>query len=326
MSAAAEIIVPEKPKFDGILDVAGNRVEIGKALYADISNHAYHSRSPGISSTSLKKYLPASPAPLLYHAYSHGEIPWETSGSKNIGSAYHALMLQPMSWEEEIKVFPEFPRGQITAGKAELRRLHPEVTWVEQEELDTAQRMRDVAMVHPEVQYLFSQMAEMRDGVVAGQAEVSGWYQDLHPVTGEGTMQLCKYRPDMRYCPDWTHNTWLGDLKSTKAGGAAPEEFARAIHDWGYHISAAHYMEGDHIIHGRRPKQFIFVAQESEHPFLVAVYVLEEKALAHGAKMRRRALEGIYQAKKSGEWPHYHYNKAVMIDLPQYVYNHEDFV
>jgi hypothetical protein len=325
--SAAEILEFQdeapKPKYDGFLDVAGTRVEIGKRLYADISNNAYH-KSPGLSSTQLKNWKPASPAPLLFDAYQRGEVTFGGSEATALGTAYHALMLTPMTWQDEVQVWPEFPQGKKTKGKADLKAAHPEITFLEQDALDTAMRMRDVAMAHPEVAYLFKQMAEIRDGVVAGQVEVSGWYNDLNPHTAEGTFQLCKYRPDMRHCPEWSHNTWLADLKTTR--DASPQGFARSIQDFGYHISAAHYLEGDQILHGRRPKQFIFVAQETEAPYLVAVYVLEEKAIKHGMKLRRRALEGIHIAKKTGEWPHYHYNKAVMIDLPQYVYNHEDFV
>lgn len=323
MSAAEQLefqdATPKKKEYDGFLDVAGTRVEIGKRLYADISNSAYH-KSKGLSSTQLKNFMPASPAPLLFDAYQRGEVTFGGSEDTALGTAYHALMLTPMTWQDEVRVWPEFAQGQKTKGKAALKAAHPEITYIEQDALDTAMRMRDVAMKHPEVEYLFAQLAK------GGQVEVSGWYNDLNPHTAEGTYQLCKYRPDMRYCPDNTlaMNTWLCDLKTTK--DASPQGFARSIQDFGYHISAAHYLEGDEILHGRRPGQFIFVAQETEAPYLVAVYVLEDKAIQHGMKLRRRALEGIHQAKKSGEWPHYHYNKAVKIDLPNYVYNHEDFV
>lgn len=286
----------------------------GIGLHEGISNYDYHSVYSGLSSTALKNYMPASPAPLAFKAGSN----FTGSSSTNIGSAWHALNLEPLSWANEIQIMPEFKRGEKTKGKAELIELHPHITWIERDELEIAQEMHHVLQSHPEAKDLFAQIAE------GGQTEVSGWYNDLNPHTAEGTFQLCKYRPDMRFCPDWTHNTWIADLKSCR--DASPQAFSKAIQQFGYHISAAHYLEGDHILHGRRPKQFIFICQESEPPYLVAVYVLEEKAIQHGLKLRRRALEGIHHAKKTGEWPHYHYNKAVMIDLPSYVYNQEDFV
>jgi exodeoxyribonuclease VIII len=289
----------DEPKFPGI------------GLHDGISNKDYHS-SWGISSSAVKKFNPANPTPRLYQAYWDGEIEYSSTSSMMIGTAYHKLMLEPDDFDREIKILDG---SRMTKVNKELIKYSPELTFLTMDEYDKVAAMRDVAMEHPEVRDLLS---------MGGEPERSGWYQDLDKRTGEGTLQLCKYRPDLRYCPDDEHNTWLLDLKTTT--DASPAGFARTMQQYGYHISASHYLEGERELFGRRPKQFIFVVQETSAPYLIAVYVLDEKAISHGKKLRRRALEGIHKCKRTEFWPHFHYNKAVMIDLPNYVYAQEDFV
>jgi exodeoxyribonuclease VIII len=283
----------------------------GFGLHAGIPNAQYH-KSWGISSSALKMYRPANPAPRLYHAYITGLIEFQSTKSKMMGTAYHKIMLEPDDFLAEIQVLDG--TRQIKENR-ELIVNNPDITYLTEDEYSDVKNMRDVALEHPEIIDLLA---------MGGQAEHSGWYQDIDDRTGEGTMQLCKYRPDLRHCPDYEHDTWLLDLKTTR--DASPEGFARDIQKWGYHISASHYLEGDRKLFGRRPKQFIFVVQETSAPYLIGVYVLKEKAIAHGKKLRRRALDGIHKFKKEKRWPHFHYNKAVEIDLPNYVYSQEDFV
>jgi len=304
-------------KYDGFIDVGGSRYEMGK-LHEGISNYAYQ-RSLGLGSTSIKNFLPESPAPRNFQAYRDGEVEFTGGAAVRIGTTLHALTLTPITWQDEIQLWPEFPQGKKTKGKEELQAANPHITFIDEDELFTAQSMHDVLMRQPEMIALMTQITDMRTGIMAGQVEVSGWYNDLHPLTGEGTYQLCKYRPDMRFCPDWAFSTWLGDIKSTK--DASPEGFRRAIQEFGYHISAAHYLEGDYILHGRKPRQFIFICQENTPPYLCAFYVLGEPTLKYGEYLRRKALDGIYECKKHNQWPHYADGNATVIDLPQYVLN-----
>lgn len=289
----------KKPKLPGI------------GLHAGITNTEYHS-SWGISSSALKKFNPANPTPRLYQAYWDGEIEFASTSSMMIGTAYHKLLLEPDDFDNEIQILDG---SRATKVNKALIKGNPNKTFLTEPEFDKVRAMRDVAMEHEEVQYLFS---------LGGEAEKSGWYKDVDRRTGEGTMQLCKYRPDLRYCPENGHNTWLLDLKTTT--DASRHGFARTIQQFGYHISASHYLEGERELFGRRPKQFIFVAQETSPPYLVAVYVLDEKAIAHGKTLRRSALEGIQACKKEKEWPHFYNNKSVLIDLPNYVYSQEENV
>src|ERR1044071_506255 len=307
-------------KYNGLITLPDKRIiEVGK-MYPDIPNHVYYG-SLGLGSTSLKNMHPEQMAPRLFQAYRDHEIEFEGSRGSRIGSTLHAMCFTPLTWEDEVRILPSFKRGNTAQERAEFIKAHPEYIWVNEEEKDTASSMYPVLMAHPAVSEMFAQINTVKNGVLAGGCEQSIWYNDVDPDTGEGTYKLCKYRPDMRYCPEWEmgYNTFIADLKVTVMGGAAADKFWRTISSLGYHISAAHYMTGEHVAFGRRPGTWRWIVQEYEAPYLVACYECEEDTLRYGMYLRRRAMNALVHAKKLNDWSHYSYNKPTKIGLPKYI-------
>lgn len=308
--------------YNGVIKLIDREIQVGK-LYDGIPNHVYQ-KSLGLGSTSLKNMNPEQMAPAKWKAYKDKEVEFESMRGSRIGSCLHSITLTPLAWEDEIKIYPAFkriPGKTVDEQRAEVEHEYPNSIWCYEEERDTALQMHPVLIRHPEVEKMLAQIAQTKNGAMAGGTEQSIWYNDVDVYTGEGTYKLCKYRPDIRYCPEWelSQNTWLGDLKVTVAGGAAADKFWRTINGLGYHISAGHYMTGEMVAFNRRPGQWRWIVQEYEKPYLVACYECEEETLKYGMYLRRRALNALAESKRMDDWPHYSYGKATKIGLPKYI-------
>ncbi len=265
-------------------------------LFDGISNKNYHAGG-GISSTQLKDYIHA---PRIYQAYRTGELVFQTTPAMILGTVVHRLVLEPDDLYNEVAVRQKVD-GRTNAGKAykaEFEADNEGKIIIDAEDFDTAQRVRDSILAHPEVKQIFAS---------GGKAELSGYYMDENDEHEVGTFQLCRYRPDYR--TDFA----IVDVKTCQ--DASKEGFRYQIKDLGYHISAAHYIAGDRILKGTNHRNFIFIAAETKPPYLVAVYPLGERSLQLGEWHRRRALNGIKMSREHDYWPQYNDNLAIDIDL-----------
>jgi hypothetical protein len=106
------------------------------------------------------------------------------------------------------------------------------------------------------------------------------------------------------------------DVKSTQ--DASPSEFSRSIFKYGYHISAAWYLEGWRQATGEHDKDFIFAAFEKDAPNAVAFYQADADMLQIGRQECQRLLALYADCMQSKEWPGY--NPAITpLSLPAWV-------
>ena len=136
-----------------------------------------------------------------------------------------------------------------------------------------------------------------------GLPERSVWWDD--EVSG----LCCKARCDWT-TPDGT----IVDLKTTMGGGASPEEFAKTVARFGYHIQAAHYLRGTGA------KRFVFLCVEKEWPFPVGLYELDEEAIQKGNEEIDMALKGIAECHRADRWPG-HAEEITTLSLPRWAYS-----
>lgn len=263
-------------------------------LFEGISNQDYQT-SAGISSTTVKY---ADKAMVLYHQVMQGNVPFKESEAMRLGTAVHKLTLEALDFSKEIAVSKKFGRKKADQEeKAEFYAEHQGMTIIDSDQYEKCRRMRDSLMSLPDVAIIFE----------SGKPERSGYYIDKGR---DGTGMLCKYRPDWR--TDWC----LFDIKSTT--DISSGKFSRTVNDFGYHISAAHYLDGDKITTGTDHGQFIFGCVESEPPFLAITYTLGAKSLEFGRWARRNALNGIKHGRDTGEWPLYNHGITTDIEVPSY--------
>lgn len=293
------------PKTEKLPEVETAEPESNLGLFEGISNEDYHS-GRGISSSSLKY---ATKAMALYQAYLNKTVSFEETEAMRLGTATHKMCLEAYDFGSEIIIGPKFGRKAADKeAKKEFYEEHEGKTIITADQYEHCSRMTESIMSFPLVDEIFN----------SGKPELSGYYVDnggdetFLDGSYRGTNMLCKYRPDWR--TDWC----LADLKTTR--DISKQAFSRTIHNLQYHISAAHYLEGDRILGGDPDKQFVFLCVEPEPPYLAMVYVLDEDSLQLGKEDRRQALNAIKLARDTKEYPLYNNGIAEKIGVPQYAH------
>ena len=100
------------------------------------------------------------------------------------------------------------------------------------------------------------------------------------------------------------------DLKTTK--DADWKAFQKSIANFRYHVQAAYYMDNAKQLGA---DDFIFIAQEKDPPYAVAVYQLEETDIKKGREEYEVNLHQLKQCRKNNSWPGYG-NMVMSISLP----------
>lgn len=274
--------------------------------YRDISNEQYH-RGPGTSSSNLKVLMEQTGEHLQYNKVN----PKESTASMALGTAVHALVLEPEKFGESIAVAPSVNK-RTNAGKAQFEEFMLEnegKTIVSPEQFEQAQAMANRVLEHPVAGLL------LQDIIV--ESSIYWWYRSSELGDDHRYKEFLKVRPDAlsRNYPI------VMDLKTVKDGSYSG--FIRSIQDYWYHLSAAMYLDGcnqcqpllDELHHIAFTK-FVFICVENFAPYCVSVYELSPEYVALGKQIYRMAL---YRLSKSREenWPGYP-EEVRVIEPPAY--------
>lgn len=205
----------------------------------DLSNSDYHSRDEYLSSSQLKfaKLDPYNFQKNILDKEKEEETKeWRIDNDLDWGTVAHTLILEPEHADRDILVInrKEYKRGKNTDHKAirELKEL-PENSGkclISLEQYKRILKVRDTALKENK---LFKQFFEEEKG-----CELSGFA--TCPKTGINI----RWRPDAR--PVKSPILW--DVKTTRK--IFIDQFRREAYDRGYHISAAHYLHGESLVHG----------------------------------------------------------------------------
>ena len=263
--------------------------ERGDEMTITRANYEAH---PGVSQSELRD-LARSPA--HYYAIRIARtVPRAESSAMRIGSALHALVLEPI----------EFQRGYVVQ------------SWDARTKEGKA--ARDAAMASGRV-VLDSDDAR----AVAGMGEALSRHADASRILAQRTHTeypmtwrddasglRCKGRIDC--LATIAGRAAIVDIKTTT--DASPDAFARSIATYGYHVQAAHYLAGMRA-NGASVDGFVILAVESRAPYGVAVYELDAEALEVGEERRRALLSTLAECRASGRWPGY---RTQTISLPRW--------
>lgn len=259
-------------------------------IYDGIKNADYH-KDAAIGSTSLKTLATRTPA--------HWK--WERDNpvhkdEYDIGTLAHSLILESDATLHEVIDVPDKlgNKWKLPANEAKAKGLIP----VTPKEWAGIEAMRDSVMNHKVAGPLFT-------GHLSEQSVF--WEED-------GLVLKCR--------PDAWHPGLLVDLKTGR--DASPDAFGKTAHEYGYHQSAAHYIDGVKAATGEE-LPFHFVLVEKTAPFLVSVVELDWEALDLGRALNDRAKRIYRECVESNTWPGY--PSAEPISLPTYaVYQTEDLL
>lgn len=255
----------------------------------DLTNAEYHA-SPAISKSGLDLIRKA---PALYRW--RRDNPKEPTPAMRLGTLTHTAVLEPWRLDENIMVAPKIDR-RTSAGKAEWEAFliaSEGKELVELDELEKLYAIRDSVRSHPAAAKALGMIREVESSIFWQIGDVD-----------------CRCRPD-----GITTNGVIVDLKTTK--DASPDGFAKSIAGYRYHVQAAYYSDGYEAAFGSPPRGFVFIAVETEPPYLVAVYVASEVMVIRGRADYLADLETFRRCRDADEWPGYS-AAPLTIDLPKW--------
>lgn len=235
----------------------------------------YHS-GPGISSTGLKEILKS---PAHYLAYLEGQ---EDSAAFRLGRLVHMRILEPEVYMRTVVVAPPWD-ARTKEGKAIREAFLIESAGKEAvtaAEYTENERYWNAAQANKLARKIFQ----------GGQAELSVYWID------EETKVLCKARAD------YLRGEAIFDLKTTSYS-AAPKEFQKTVLNFGYHVSAAFYLDG--FARHLPVKHFSWVALEKKPPFCFGFFAADQELLNAGRAEYTKALATFAECLKTGSWPGY---------------------
>jgi hypothetical protein len=253
-----------------------------------------------------------------------------------IGSAFHAMLLEPEDWERQFTaVPPDAPKRptetQLTSGESSKPGTKARDAWEDAQarkawwdafdartagatvlapgDYDMALAMRDAVLAHPGLAPLFTPEHRQLNELTLT------WFDDA-------TGHRCKVRLDaLRF-----NGSELRVLDPKSAADAGPEPFGKSAASFGYLIQGAFY--ADAVDHCRGaiadllgadladvPVVFEFVAIEKAYPFLIGRYHLTEEQRLTGRLLYRRGLDLVTTAQELDYWPGYD-SAPVPLQLP----------
>jgi hypothetical protein len=259
-------------------------------IYPGVTNADYH-RDPALGSTSLKTLATRTPAH-YQHELTHPKF----SDAFTLGTAAHSLILEG---DRSSIVVVEADSWMTKAAKeAKAEALAEGKQPLLTKEWKQVMDMSHAVMSHPFARGLFT----------GHKAEQSVFWEE------DGLMLKC--RPDA-----WQPGALI-DLKTARS--ADPNDFGKTAHEFGYHQSAAHYIDGVKAATGEE-LPFHFVLVEKTEPYLVSVVELDVEAINIGRHLNDRAKRIYRECVESNTWPGY--PNADLISLPMWaIYQAEDLL
>jgi len=259
-------------------------------VYAGISNADYHA-NPALGSTSLKTLATKTPA-----HYQHDKTHPKFSDAFTLGTAAHSLILEGDTSGIVVVEAENWLTKDAKAAKAEALAEGKQPLLVK--EMAQVWAMHDAVMDHPAAWAAFN----------GHKAEESVFWDE------DGLTLKCR--------PDAWQPGLLIDLKTTR--DANPNEFGKTAHEFGYHQSAAHYIDGVKAATGEE-LPFHFVLVEKTAPYLVSVVELDVEAINIGRQLNDRAKRIYRECVENNTWPGY--PTTDLISLPMWaIYKAEELL
>jgi exodeoxyribonuclease VIII len=219
------------------------------------------------------------------HAQARLATPDEATPEQEYGSAYHAAILEPDRFAAEYAVMPKFD-GRTNAGKAgraAWEAEHADSISIGESDHQCLVAMQRAAYANPTVRALLTGKGRNENTAIA---TIDGVCRKARPDRLTRVVGKCV----------------IPDLKTCRC--AAPREFSKAIHDFGYHRQGAYYID---IITHLDPQdwRFVIIAQEKVSPYLCACYTLDEQAIEQGRAEYLKHLDRYLRCMETNHWPGY---------------------
>jgi hypothetical protein len=226
------------------------------------TNEEYHSHD-SISASGLKMIYKKSVKHFLTAKFT--ETP-----AMALGTAVHTIMLEGQKqFDQDYYLMPKYD-GRTKEGK-QIKAKHEKLA-------GDRKHLRDSDM-------------DIISGIMQNLRQ-----HDLAQKYCTGTVELSHYGKmdgiPIRVRPDVFGDNWIGDVKTCQDN--SPIAFRRDLYKYAYHLQACFYSD----VLGFPPENFRFVAVETNYPYSVEVYALDDDMIAQGRQGYKKALSdwGFYLA------------------------------
>ncbi len=244
-------------------------------------------KDPGVNKSTLWE-IRKSPAHYRWAVDHQGEE--EDTPAMKLGRAVHMAVLQPDEFVKHYAVAPDVDR-RTKDGKAAYSQFlaeHEGCEVLTEDEFDT---INDMAMSVRRNSFLKPEMME--------KTEMPLFWDD--PRTGI----RCKCRIDA--VVPMGEKALIVDLKTT--ADASTEAFTRDAIRMGYHVQAAHYMNGIREQGVYRNPEWWFVAVEKKPPYAVNMIRMSDSMLDAGKFKLIDLMSQLDMCLIDDEWPGYGSNE-----------------
>lgn len=247
-----------------------------------LPNADYH-RDPALSASGAKLLLPPSTPAHYRWAMDH---PQPYKDEFDFGAIAHRLCLEGHENDVAALDFPDRRTAAYKAAAAEAR--------------DKGQ----IPILEKDMAEIRAMAAQLRQHELAqallsdGKPEQSVFHND--PATG------APLRARFDWLKDYTGNGLLLISDYKTAQSAAPGKFARAAHEYRYHMQQAFYTAAA-VALGVEPDaiRFLFIVQEKTAPYAVNIIELDPDAARMGRELMRRAVDTYAACTEANRWPAY---------------------
>ena len=262
-------------------------------------NHDYHAHREYISKSRLIKI---GVCPEYFKWCEENEQ--ERTEAMVVGSAFHKIVLEPDTFDDEFAVIPAIDR-RTKDGKLAYEEFVKNAagkSLITEEQFNTISAMRDVIMAN-----------KYAKALLKGTTEKSIYFED--ELTGE----KCKCRPDcMRVIKD---RVVITDLKSCSS--AENKAFVNDVLKFGYDVQAYMYRLGVSKALDIPPENvdFVFIAVEKKEPYLMNILQVDEYTLQRGEQLFRKYIGTYHECKETDNWYGLNgiYGEINQIVLPNYI-------
>lgn len=284
-----------------------------RGAYEGIEAADYHGNphllpGPSLSASGAKVLLEKSPAHFWHQSCLNPDRQESDADHFAVGRAAHDLLLLGGDWEDRYYVLPEgFSRAKTKQFAEEIAAADyaksKGKTLIKASDMELVKRIADK----------ISESADARNALLRGVPEMTLVWQD------ELTGVWLRARPDFLpfTCMEGAPVRVVTDLKFMAGTHCSPRGFSKAIDNFGYHISAAHYGEGIKQIYGKYPTHWLHIVIEKDPPHTVSLYELPAEDIERGRNLMRQAINVFAQCLKRNEWPGYA-DKPMQVGLPIY--------
>lgn len=245
---------------------------------------------------------------LYYETFVTGSVPRkEPTDDMRVGTAVHALLLEPETYGEQVVVCPPFNRRKPDEN-AEYKKFLADHAAAGRTVLTEEQEQRVRAIRDGIVRNKIARVAVEQPG----RSELAVRWTD--PVGARLRCKMDRWVPGGVPCLDEPDTPTVLDIKVTN--DPTPDAWVRTAGGFGYHRQEAMYRDGAYLGMGHAKVRFMFIVVGKDYPHDTAVLRLCRLSVEKGREQYRTDAARVVASKAYGIWDSYYSDRVIEVSVP----------